>query len=104
MIDPLFATLPSGFDFDTEMKTKHGIDKLQLMVKFIHVFECEPRNAKSELNKLKSYLVSQLHRGIHPEEDLNLYNGILAYIQSEPATNGRTEAMKYLFELTFLNE
>jgi hypothetical protein len=80
---------------------EYGIDTLQLMLRFMAVIEGKSKG-RGAFNSLKSFLVQQLQRGIEAQEEENLLNGILAYLDSEPATEGRTEAMKYLFELKFL--
>lgn len=83
--------------------SKHGLDKLRLMIRFIPVIECTERgNLDKELNKLKSYLVSQIKRGTTPQEEINLLQGFRNYFNSEPGSNDRTTAMDYLFDLKFL--
>lgn len=87
---------------DMELTTKHGIDKTMLMLKFMTIVE--GKKGKSDYNRFKSWLVQQLKRGLTAQEGVALVEGILKYIQSEPATNERMDAMKYLFGAEFLND
>lgn len=80
--------------------TKYGIQTLQLMARLWYVFD----GNEKDYNKFKSWIVSQINRGITKEEELDLMQGILAYIQSEEATDERLQAMKYLFGLEFLRD
>jgi hypothetical protein len=84
---------------DLELKTKHGIDKLQILVKFFPIIH---DGNTSAYNKLKSFLVCALKRGIKSEEEINMCQGIINYVNSEPGTNERLSAMQYLFNLEFL--
>lgn len=84
--------------------TKHGLDKLSVMCHFIPVIESNGNSIQKELNRLKSFIVSQIKRGTNPQEELNLMQGILDYVKSDPGTNERTTAMDYLFDLKFLND
>ena len=88
---------------ELEIKTKSGLDKLELMVRFISIIETKKSKVDNEYNRFKSWLVLQLKRGFTPSEEANLMQGILNYIQSDGETNERIEAMKYLFEAEFLN-
>ena len=88
---------------ELEIKTKSGLDKLELMVRFISIIETKKSKVDNESNRTKSWLVQQLKRGLTPSEEVNLMQGILNYIQSDGETNERIEAMKYLFEAEFLN-
>lgn len=90
--------------FDRKMKTRQGIDKLQVMVKFMYVVESEVSKLEGNLNRFKSFLCEQLKRGITPEEELSLLSGIDRYIKSNAGENERLEAMDYLFELKFLKD
>jgi hypothetical protein len=90
--------------FDRADKTKHGIDKLDIMVHFLPVIESSGRKAKNNFTRFKSFLCEKLKRGITAVEEKNLLEGIVKYLQSEQATNARTEAMDYLFDLKFLND
>lgn len=98
----MFTTIP--FNYDLEPKTKNGLDKLELMVRFISVIEAEASKGKTEFTRMKSWLVQQLKRGLTPQEEIALAEGILKYLQSEPMTNERTDAMQFLFEAKFLND
>ncbi|MBE9490843.1 MAG: hypothetical protein IMY67_11155 [Bacteroidetes bacterium] len=89
--------------FEKELKTKYGIDKLDLMVRLMPVIQ--PDNTKKLANKynsFKSWLVEKLQRGLSKNEEAGLLEGIVAYIQSKAATNERLKSMNYLFELKFL--
>lgn len=90
--------------FDLETKTIHGIDKLDIMIHFISVIETKNSKVKSEFNRFKSFLVEKLKRGLTPQEEINLAEGIVKYLQSEQETNERIKAMNYLFNLEFLTE
>lgn len=90
--------------FDMEMKTKQGIDKTMLMLKFMSVIESEGAKIKRNYNRFKSYLCQQLQRGITPQEEKNLLEGIGKYLHSEGGERERLEAMDYLFELKFLKD
>ena len=81
----------------------HRIDKLDLMIRFISVIEIKPSKAEKEYNRFKSWLVEKLKRGLTPQEEIDLMQGILKYIQSDAETNERMSAMNYLFDLKFLN-
>ncbi len=89
---------------DIKYKTKHGLDTLELMARFLSIIETEAKTPEKEYNRFKSWLVEKLKRGIKPEEDINLAQGIINYIQSDPETNERAQAMKYLFNAEFLND
>lgn len=83
--------------------TKHGIDKLELMIKFMPVVEARgSRQINKSLDKLKSFLVEKLKRGITPQENIDLLQGCLDYTRSYAATTERTKAMNYLFNLEFI--
>lgn len=84
-------------------ENKFEINSLDIMIRFMKITESKP--SKSEVNfiRFKSWLVEKIKRGITPQEDINLMQGILNYIKSEPGTNERSAAMKYMFELQFLN-
>lgn len=86
-----------------EQTTKHGIDKMDLMIKFIPILNPEEGKEQEFLSGLKSFLSEKLKRELTPQEEIALLEGILKYLQSEPATNERRNAMKYLFETNFLN-
>lgn len=87
-------------DYDTEQFTKHGIDKLELMVNFISVVESE--NVKQEFAKFKSLLRSKLKRTITDQEEIDLLEGVCNYIKSDAGTDERSKAMTYLFNAEFL--
>ena len=82
-------------------KTKDGIDKLELMVRFIGVLDAN--NLANEYDDFKSWLNSNLNRKMTNIEEINLAKGILRYIKSDEGTNERLEAMEYLFNTDFLN-
>jgi len=82
-------------------KTKDGIDKLELMVRFIGVLDAN--NLANEYDDFKSWLNSNLNRKMTNIEEINLAKGILRYIKSDEETNERLEAMEYLFNTDFLN-
>lgn len=84
--------------------TKHGLDKLSVICHFIPVIESNADSIEKRLNRLKSFIVSQIKRGTNPQEEMNLMQGILDYVKSDPGTNDRIKAMDYLFDLKFLND
>lgn len=81
---------------------KGNLDKLNVTVRILGILET--KNPKSDYNKFKSYLVSQLKRGITPQEEMNLAQGIVNFIQTDGGTNERLKTMEYLIELEFLEE
>lgn len=89
---------------DMELTTKQGVDKLRLMLHCMSVieFKSEKQTTKA-IDKLKSFLVQQLKRGITPQENIDLLEAIRQYIISDPETNERTSAMNNLFNLKFIN-
>lgn len=89
---------------DFDLTTKYGIDRTKLMIRFIPVIEAKTeKEIDKQLNRLKSYLVQQLKRGITPQENIALLEGIRNYIISDSATNERMAAMEYLFNLDFID-
>ena len=93
------------FDFDMNpTTTKYGVCKLKLMVHFMAVIETKLSKVKGNFTRFKSFIVSQIKRGITPEEEKNLLEGIHNYLKSDQATNERMAAMDYIFELKFLND
>lgn len=86
-----------------EFENSFGVDELDLMVQFMKVLHID-RGYEPAFNNFKSYLASQIKRGITPEEELRLCEGILSYVMAEPASNERDQAMKHLFTLSFLNQ
>lgn len=104
MIPEMYAVFSEGglgnlHDLSTQKKTRHGIDRFLLMLKFIEVIEGK---SKTGFIRLKSFIVQQIKRGITRQEEEDLLNGILRYIRSEPSTTEREEAMKYLFGAEFM--
>jgi hypothetical protein len=83
-----------------EAERKHGIDKLDILIHFMPLLE--GNKVEKNFNRLKSYIVSQIKRGITKQEEVNLMEGIVKYVQSEPGTNERMKSMIYLFNLEFL--
>ncbi len=88
--------------FDMELKTKHGIDKLDVMIRFMKVLNDEKRKKHSSYDRFKSFLVQQLQRGLTAQEEVDMVEGMLKYVRSEPGSNERLDSMKYLFELEFI--
>lgn len=100
-----YLLLSGGMNFDMENmddKTDSGIDKLQLILKFMSVLDADEVKTKVEFGKLKLWLYSQLKRKITTEEEISLLEGILNFIRSEPATPERMTAMNYLFNAKFI--
>lgn len=87
-----------------DLTTKYGIDKTRLMLRFIPVIHATTeKKIDKGLNKLKSFLVQQIKRGITPQENLALLEGIRNYIISDSGTNERMDAIDYLFNLKFID-
>jgi len=90
---------------DMELKTKHGIDKLDLMVEMMPIITPETtKKLGNKYNRFKSWLCQKIKRGIDRQEELDLLEGIVKYVQSESASNERLESMDYLFGLKFLKQ
>lgn len=89
-------------DFDFETKTKHGISKLELMCKFLPVIHGE--NCEEDFDKFKLWINEQIKRDMTDLEELNMLYGASDFIRSDPGTNERNSAMKYLFNAEFLDE
>ena len=88
-----------------EEKTKHGIDKLKLMLYFMRVVESKgSKQLRSSFTRLKSFICQQIKRGITPHEELNLNQAILDYIKADGGTNERLASMDYLFDSKFLDK
>lgn len=90
--------------YETDFKNKHGLDKLELMCRFLQIVESKKSNVKSDFNRFKSWLVQQLGRGISKREEIALAQGIVNYIRSEAGTNERGKAISYLFEGEWLDQ
>lgn len=103
MISQLFTTEPLLSEMMDEIN-KHGIDRLELIIRVISVVESSEGKEDLEFSVLTSFLEKQLKRKLNPEEEINLTKGILDYLHSEPTTNERTQAMKYLLKTNFLND
>lgn len=88
-------------EYFTERKTKHGLDKLQLMIRFISVIE--GKQTKEEYALFKLWICSQIKRHLTDSENLKLTEGILRHIQSTEGTNERLASMRYLFDAEFLD-
>ncbi len=83
-------------------KTKHGIDRLEISIRFLCMLELKGKKLNRQYDRFKSFLVQKLKRGIKPQEEIDMSEAMLRYVQSEPETNERLEAMKVLFGLEFL--
>lgn len=86
---------------NTKLTNRIGFDRLDIMVHFLPVLESE--NIEKDMNELKSFISDQIKRELETEEEINLYDGLINYVSSEPATDERSEAMNYLFDFHFLN-
>lgn len=87
---------------DLELETKYGIDRLELMLKFISVLKAEKTDV--QYHKFKEWIESKINRILTIKEDINLMQGILDYVKSEEGSNERFVSMKYLFNLEYLIE
>ena len=86
-----------------DRKTKFGIDQLDVAIMLLPIIESRGNHQASKaLNRFKSFLVQKLKRGITSTEEINLMQGLLDYVRSEPGTNERMKAINYLNELEFL--
>jgi len=86
-----------------EQKTKHGLNKFSMMVKFILVFESKSSDEfDKKFTELKTWLATNLNKRISDQEELNIIEGIKNYTLSEPNTNDRMDSLKYLFKAEFL--
>ncbi len=91
--------------FTKELTTKFGIDRLRLMLFFMPLLEANSsKKADRTLNRLKSFLVQQIKRGITAKENLDLLQGCYEWVKSDAQTNERLKAMDYLFDLEFLSD
>lgn len=97
-----YFEIMSTFMPDDNDKTIHGIDKLNLMLRFMKVLD--GKRPKQDYVRFKSWLVQTLKRGLTPQEDLNLATGIYNYVKSDQATPERMNAMNYLFDAKFLDK
>ncbi len=91
-------------DAASDLTTKHGIDKLDIMIKIMRIVTSKGRKISTNFDKFKSFLVQQLQRGLTPAEIRDLSKGLLDYINSEEGSNERFKAMEYLFNLEFLTD
>lgn len=89
---------------DMDSTTKHGYDKLDIVMHFMPLLNCDKsaNKLKSEYNRFKSYLVFLIKRGVTNDEEIKLNEGIIAYVKSDPGTDDRMKAMNYLFGLEFI--
>lgn len=91
--------------FETRLRNSYGIDKTYVLLKIMEIIEApNVKKGKSVLNRFKSFLVQQLKRGLKQSEDLNFKKGIMAYIETDPESNERMDAINYLMELKFLEQ
>ncbi|HYH13683.1 MAG TPA: hypothetical protein VD794_00590 [Flavisolibacter sp.] len=91
---------PLMFD-SLETETKHGFDRLDILVHLMPVLEA--KDLDNNFNSFKNYLAQLLKRRLTALEEYEMCQAILDYIQSEPETNERMKAMKHLFGLEFIN-
>jgi hypothetical protein len=90
------------FDFDIELNTKYGIDKLELIINFLTIIE--GTILEENIKEFTIWLEIAIKRHLTDIEEKNLYTGIINYLQSDPGTNERTLVMNDLFNLNFLDE
>ncbi len=89
---------------DFSEKTKHGIDKLHLMVLFIKIIEGESKEQfEKAMDELKLFLVKELKRELTPQENVDLLFACKEYIMSDVETQKRLDSMAHLFELKFIS-
>ena len=87
---------------DSEPKAEYN--RLDMLVWVIGIIEAKPSKTKSRYNRFKSFLVEKMKRGITTQEETNLSQGILNFIQTEPGTDERMKAIFYLMDGKFLND
>jgi hypothetical protein len=91
--------------YDIETETKFGIDKLELMCKFMKILaieEVDEVKINSSLLDIKTFLAEKIKRELTGEEYLNMLQGIHDYMASDPATNERINSINYLLNLDFV--
>lgn len=105
MSNDIFPAIDLGSDYDTETKTKFGIEKVNLMLKVIEVVESRGNDKlRKSIDRLKSFLVQQMQRGLTRNEEIGLLQALRDYSRSEPATDERAKSMERLFDLEFIDE
>jgi hypothetical protein len=86
-------------------KTKHGIDVLQMMAEFLLIIHEEKfENYDNHIKNFELLISKQIKRELTPQEKLDIYHGILNFINSESASNERIIAIEYLFEAKFISD
>ena len=94
----------SSNQIDEEYNNSFNIDSLELIIQFMPILDAEnTKGMDKKLIRLESYIISKIKRDLTVSENINLLEGLKKYVQSEPATSERLEAMRYLFKLKFLN-
>lgn len=96
-IDAEFAIV----NMNTSLKTKHGIDKLELIVLVLSLTEGDDFEKSYEL--LKKGICDQIGRLMTNKEVLDMTTGCYNLVMSDPGTKQRREAINYLFEAEFLD-
>jgi hypothetical protein len=90
--------LENLFNPQIELKNKFNIDPTEILVKFLSVIDNDT-NYEEQFKKFIYFLESKINRKISDHEQLDFSVAVLDYIQSEPATQERTQIMKKIFNL-----
>lgn len=88
-----------------EHSNKFGIEPVLVSVKFIPLLCMERYSEKKytqALIRIKSFLVSQIKRGITATEERDMLNAVIKFYKADPGTNQRIQATNYLLKLKFL--
>jgi hypothetical protein len=88
------------FTYSTDPKTKEGIDRLVLALEFLKIINAD--DVSVAVDNFFTWLADAIKRPILEEEKQGFYNTMLKYVQSEPISNDRSEAMTSIFNTEFL--
>lgn len=94
-----FESLGQPFVDPTEMENKFGIEPMEILLRFCRIMD----HPGKYYNRFKSYIVSQIQRGITREEENKLGKLLLSYIDSDPGTKERIVATNSIIKLEFLD-
>lgn len=93
------------FTLDTELTSRNGFDKLELLIEFLPIIHAEDSDQfDTAVNAFIGYIQSEIKREISIQEHANILEGISNYIKSDEASNERMKAIKYFSEAQFLVE
>lgn len=92
-----------SFSLDMELETKHGINKLDLMMSLIKLSEAKDEGFDKAHNELIALLEKQYKKKLVPEQLLKLYNSIIDLNKSVAGTPERFTILEYLTHAKFLD-